>query len=53
MCGGNPAGKLMSCIEHSKGCGNAQMGEDIQGAPHLDLAAQPAPQYEADQHSSW
>lgn len=34
-------------------CGDAQMGEGVQTEPDWDLAAQPAPDFEADQRVNW
>ena len=34
-------------------CGDAQMGEGVQTEPDWELAAQPAPDFEADQRVSW
>ena len=34
-------------------CGDAQVGEGVEGEPDWDLAAQPAPDYEVDQRVNW
>ena len=34
-------------------CGDAQMGEGVQTEPDWDLAAQPVPDFDADQRVNW
>jgi len=47
------AANLMGHATRRGGAEHAQMGEGVQTEPDWDLAAQPAPDFDADQRVNW